>query len=136
MYQPGFAVYITLGKEGSMHALSIVSPHGMNIASGKKTLEIRSWRPESLPVRDLLIVENSSFLSIDNPIDLNGKAVAIVDIEEIHEWQPSEVAEACSSGWEPGYWAWSLSNVRPITTERVVPAKRKLYEVDFSHAEA
>jgi len=41
-----------------------------------------------------LIVENSEFLSVDNPIDPNGKAVAIVDIEEIHEWQPSKVAEA------------------------------------------
>ncbi|WP_312911054.1 ASCH domain-containing protein [Stutzerimonas nitrititolerans] len=118
-----------------MFAISIVSPHGTNIASGKKTLEIRSWRPESLPVRDLLIVENSEFLSIDNPIDPNGKAVAIVDIEEIHEWQPSEVAEACSSGWKPGYWAWTLSNVRPISTEQVVPAKRKLYAVELSHAE-
>lgn len=119
-----------------MLALSIVSPHGLNIASGQKTLEIRSWRPESLPIRDLLIVEHSEFLSVDNPIDPNGKAVAIVDIEEIHEWQSSEVAEACSSGWKPGYWAWSLSNVRPIVTEQFVPAKRKLYEVDFSYAEA
>nr|WP_287705722.1 ASCH domain-containing protein [Halomonas sp.] len=49
-----------------MLALSIVSPHGSNIASGKKTLEVRSWRPESLPIRDLLIVENSHFLSADN----------------------------------------------------------------------
>ncbi|MDT4855299.1 hypothetical protein FQZ97_896450 [compost metagenome] len=119
-----------------MLALSIVSPHGSNIALGKKTLEIRSWRPTSLPIRDLLIVENSEFLSIENPIDLNGKAVAIVDIEEIHEWQPSEVTAACSSGWKPGYWAWSLSNVRPIANAQTVTAKRKLYEVDFTNVEA
>lgn len=119
-----------------MLALSIVSPHGSNIVSGKKTLEIRSWRPASLPIRNLLIVENSEFLSIENPIDLNGKAVAMVDIEEVHEWQPSEVKAACSSGWEPGYWAWRLSNVRPITNIQTVAAKRKLYEVDFTNAEA
>lgn len=115
-----------------MLALSIVGPHGSNIAAGKKTLEVRSWRPEFLPVRNLLIVENSSFLSADSPIDLGGKAVAIVDVEEIHEWQPSEVEAACSNGWEPGYWAWSLSNVRPITNGTAVPAKRKLYEVDMA----
>ncbi len=113
-----------------MLALSIVTPHGSNIASGKKTLEVRSWRPESLPIRDLLIVENLSFLSADYPIDLDGKAVAIVDVEEVHEWQPSEVKAACSNGWQLGYWAWSLSNVRPITKSVTVPAKRKLYEVD------
>lgn len=119
-----------------MLALSIVSPHGSNIASGRKTLEIRSWRPTSLPVRNLLIVENSEFLSTENPVDLNGKAVAIVDVEEIHEWQPSEVEAACSSGWESGYWAWSLSNVRPIANIQTVPAKRKLYEVDLKINEA
>ncbi|WP_027470121.1 ASCH domain-containing protein [Deefgea rivuli] len=118
-----------------MLALSIVSPHGRNIASGKKTLEIRSWRPASLPIRNLLIVENSIFLSIENPIDPNGKAVAIVDVEEIHEWQPSEVAAACSSAWEPNYWAWSLSNIRPITSGQAIAAKRKLYEVDFAYVE-
>jgi len=112
-------------------ALSIVSPHGSNIASGKKTLEIRSWRPESLPIRDLLIVENLNFLSAHNPVDPEGRAVAIVDVEEIHEWHPSEVKEACSSGWEPGYWAWCLSNVRSIASSELVSAKRKLYEIDF-----
>lgn len=114
-----------------MLALSIVAPHGSNIAAGKKTLEVRSWRPESLPIRDLLIVENSHFLSADNPIDLNGKAVAMVDVIEIHEWQPYEVEAACSSGWEPGYWAWSLSNVRPITGGATVPAKMKLYQIEL-----
>jgi len=114
-----------------MLAISIVGPHGSNIASGKKVLEVRSWRPEALPIRDLLIVENSSFLSADNPIDLDGRVVAIVDVEEIHEWQPTEVEAACSNGWEPGYWAWTLSNVRPVTNVATVPAKRKLYEVDY-----
>lgn len=114
-----------------MLALSIVAPHGSNIAAGKKTLEVRSWRPESLPIRDLLIVENSHFLSADNPIDFNGKAVAIVDVIEIHEWQPYEVEAACSSGWEPGYWAWSLANVRPITSGATVPAKMKLYQIEL-----
>ena len=56
-----------------MLALSIVSPHGTNIASGKKTLEVRSWCHPSLPVRDLLIVENSVFLSLDMSVDPDGK---------------------------------------------------------------
>ena len=119
-----------------MLALSIVAPHGTNIAVGKKTLEVRSWRPEFLPIRDLLIVENSNYLSADNPIDFEGRVVAIVDVEEVHEWQSSEVVAACSKGWEPGYWAWSLSNVRSITNGSTVAAKRKLYEVELVDAYA
>lgn len=101
---------------------------------GRKTLEVRSWCPESLPLRNLLLVENSVYLTVENPVDPNGKAVAIVDIEEIHQWLPSEVAAACSTGWQPGYWAWRLSNIRPLTNSVIVPAKRKLYEVDFNPA--
>ncbi|WP_421705222.1 ASCH domain-containing protein [Alloalcanivorax xenomutans] len=119
-----------------MLALSIVGPHASNIAAGKKTLEVRSWRPESLPIRDLLIVENSRFLSSGNPIDLNGRAVAIVDVEEVHKWQPFEVEAACSNSWKPGYWAWNLSNVRPVTNNVTVPARRKLYEVELTHVVA
>ncbi|CAD7490151.1 ASCH domain-containing protein [Aeromonas dhakensis] len=115
-----------------MLALSIVAPHGANIASGKKTLEVRSWLPPSLPIRDLLIVENGRYLSADHPVDPAGRAVALVDIEEAHEWQPDEVLAACSRGWEPGYFAWRLSNVRPVVDGPVVPAQRKLYEVDGS----
>ncbi|BEJ50632.1 hypothetical protein Ri1_32310 [Aeromonas dhakensis] len=81
-----------------MLALSIVAPHGANIASGKKTLEVRSWLPPSLPIRDLLIVENGQYLSADHPVDPAGRAVALVDIEEAHEWQPDEVLAACSGG--------------------------------------
>ena len=62
-------------------------------------------------------------------VDPDGKGVAIADIEEVHEWQPDEVAAACSSGWVPGYWAWRIANVRPIVDGPVGPAQRKLYEI-------
>ncbi len=46
-------------------ALSIVTPNGTRIAKGIKTLEVRSWVPTQLPVKDLLIVENQNFLVKD-----------------------------------------------------------------------
>ncbi|MEG0488679.1 MAG: ASCH domain-containing protein, partial [Acinetobacter sp.] len=46
-------------------ALSIVAPAGQWVSEGKKTLEIRSWQPESLPLKDLLIVENKNYLIQD-----------------------------------------------------------------------
>lgn len=46
-------------------ALSIVAPNGTRIAEGIKTLEVRSWVPKKLPIKDLLIVENQKFLVKD-----------------------------------------------------------------------
>ena len=113
-----------------MIALSIVAPNGTRIARGAKTLEVRSWQPAELPLRDLLIVENALFLSEDLPEDPEGRAVALVDVVAVHPWRPDEVQAACSSGWQPGYWAWVLENVRVLEPQATVPAKRKLYEID------
>lgn len=64
-------------------ALSIVSPHGVNIAAGRKTIEVRSWLPPTLPIRDLLIVENANFLTDGFQVDPNGRAVALVDVRPL-----------------------------------------------------
>lgn len=115
-----------------MLALSIVSPHGTNIAEGRKSIEVRTWRPATLPLRDLVIVENGRFLSAEQPEDPQGSAVAIVDVLAVHDWQPHEVAAACSAGWQPGYQAWVLSNVRRLWAPVQVPARRKLYAIDLA----
>jgi len=114
-------------------ALSIVAPHGTNIANHLKTLEIRSWRPERLPLRNLLIVENDIFLTKEDQIDLNGRGVALIDIEEVHAWHPSEVQAACSTKWQPGFWAWSITNIRPIQPPINMIAKRKIYKIELSN---
>lgn len=110
-------------------ALSIVAPHGENIRAGRKILEVRSWQPPHLPLLNLLIVENERFLTEDGDVDPLGMAVALVDVHDVCPWKPSQVDEACSTGWVPGYYAWRLVNVRPISGNRVVAAKRRLYEV-------
>ncbi|CAI3140797.1 hypothetical protein ACIN5162_0431 [Acinetobacter baumannii OIFC0162] len=46
-------------------ALSVVAPNGTRIAQGIKTLEVRSWVPAQLPLKDLFIVENQNFLIND-----------------------------------------------------------------------
>jgi len=43
--------------------LSIVKPNGANIASGIKTIEVRKWGLPSLPLKNLIIVENDKNLS-------------------------------------------------------------------------
>ena len=112
-------------------ALSIVAPHGRNIALGRKTIEVRSWRPPRLPLSDLLVVENDVFLLEDGQTDPGGWAVALVDVVLVEPWQPAHLTAACATRWEPGYHAWHLQTVRPFACPRPVLAARKLYEVEF-----
>ncbi|MCA9787149.1 MAG: hypothetical protein KC488_11390, partial [Candidatus Cloacimonetes bacterium] len=62
--------------------------------------------------------------------DPEGRAVALVDVVAVHPWRPDEVQAACSRGWQPGYWAWVLENVRAIESPRLVVARRGVYRVD------
>lgn len=110
-------------------ALSIVTPNGGRIVQGLKTLEVRSWQPESFPLKNLVIVENQNFLLNDGDEEA-GLAVALVDIESVHPWQPEEMEAACASYWAEGYFAWVISNVRPFAEPIEVMAKRKLYKIE------
>ena len=114
-------------------ALSIVAPMGQYIAQGKKTLEIRSWRPTHLPLKDLLIVENQHYLTQEGDEEL-GYAVAMVDVEAIHPWKEDELEVAKASYWDEGYWAWVLSNVRPMLVQTPAMAKIKIYFIEIDHA--
>lgn len=111
-------------------ALSIVAPSGTKIARGEKTLEVRRWAPDELPIRNLLIVENDLYLTEPGESDPDGRAVALVDVTEVFEWRRDQIEAACASDWEEGWMAWRLENVRPVAHEGPVVAARKLYEVD------
>lgn len=114
-------------------ALSIVAPNGMRIAQGIKTLEVRSWKPEHLPLKDLVIVENKNYLT-EAEAEESGVAVAMVDIDSIHPWREDEIELAAASYWEEGYWAWVIHNVRPLDPSVPVMARRKIYFIEMDHA--
>ena len=118
-------------EKGIFQALSIVEPHGQNIATGRKTLEIRTWQPEQLPLYNLVIVENNKFLMQDGDED-EGYAVAVVDVLQIHDWQQHELEAACASNWAQGYYAWELSNIRALQPPIKTVAKRKIYTIELS----
>lgn len=65
--------------------LSTVAPNAERIVQGIKTLEVRSWRPEKLPLKDLVIVENTHFLNNHGDEEMC-KVVALIDIESVHPW--------------------------------------------------
>ena len=78
----------------------------------------------------MLIIENKNDLIQDEDEEIGG-AVVIVDIEAIHLWAENELELAAASYREDGYWAWEISNVRPIEKCIEVPANRKIYAIDL-----
>ena len=113
-------------------ALSVVDPAGTRIRNGRKTLEIRRWIPEGLPLYDVAIVQNSIRLSANGiSHDPNGLVLAIVDITHFTEWGEDQISESCASYWEPGWYAWHLANVRPIPNGVPAPAELRIYEINL-----
>ena len=111
-----------------MKALSVVEPYGDYITSGRKTLEIRSWTPDLLPLRDVLIVQTKHRLSLPDE-QAKGVALCVVDIEDVRPWESCELEQACVDSYAVGYHAWHIANVRAVGTPVSMPAKRKFYEV-------
>lgn len=120
-----------VGKFIKMKALSIVYPHGTNIALGKKTIEVRSWLPPIGFNEDLLIIENHNYLHNPDDVDPEGKAVAIVRIKQTRDFLESDIPLAMASRWDPGYYSWELTDVRAIDSHRKIEAKREIYDIEI-----
>lgn len=113
-------------------ALSVVAPAGDRIRSGLKTLEIRQWSPETVPLRDLVIIQNKVRLSSEGvQEDPDGELMAIVDVESVGEWKEHELIQSCSAYWEPGWKAWRLSNIRPLSSDGRFPARLRIYWIEL-----
>jgi len=114
-----------------LKALSIVYPSGTKIARGEKTIEVRSWQPPEDFNEDLLIVENKNFLRQDGETDPDGTPVALVKIKNVRPFEESDIVAACATRWEPGYYSWELTDVRPLKSTETVIAARGIYEVEL-----
>jgi hypothetical protein len=114
-----------------MLALSIVRPAGTRIAEGKKTLEVRRWRPRLRPDEDLLIVENGRYLMAEGDEDPDGRLVAIVRVGAVRPFTLADIAAAAAGSFEEGWLAWELHSVRRVTSATPVLAARRLYPLDW-----
>lgn len=112
--------------------LSIVYPSGTKIARGEKTIEVRSWQPPVDFEGDLLIVENKNFLRNEEDTDPEGTPVALVKIKKVRTYEESDISAACASRWEPGYFSWELTDVRPLNSTTQVLAARGIYETELN----
>jgi hypothetical protein len=111
-------------------ALSVVIPGGGRIAAGSKTLEVRRWAPPLGPTEDLLIVENGRFLRAEGDEDPQGRAVALVRVAGCRPFTREDIPAACAGGFEEGWLAWALTDIRPILPATRCRAARGIYLVD------
>jgi len=115
----------------SFQALSVVSPSGSRIRKKRKTIEVRTWAPETLPLQDLLIVQNDTRLTDEAPEDIAGRVVAIVDVLNVRPWTAEDLEASGATEFQEGYLAWELSNIRPLAYGQFVPAQLGLYELEL-----
>lgn len=117
--------------EENLKALSVVEPWGAMIVNGSKSLEIRSWSPEELPMLNVALVQNNMRLTKNGDEDDNGRIVAIVDIISCEPWEKKHcIYSGCDeSEFEEGWLAWQLSNIRKLSNPVTATAKRKFYDL-------
>ncbi len=115
-----------------INAISIVCPGGTRIATGEKTLKVRRWEPDLDPADDLLIVENKRFLHKAGEEDETGRPVAIVKVAFVRPFVPSDMKAACANYFEEGWFAWELTQVRPVQSDTTVRATTGIYRIKLA----
>jgi len=106
-----------------MKALSIRQPWANMIASGKKTIETRTWRTN---YRGPLLIVSSRTPRIDPA----GYALAVAELIDCRPMTREDEEKACYQIY-PRAQAWVLTNIRRIDPFPV-NGKLGLYDVDFT----
>ena len=114
-----------------MKAISVKQPWASLIASGKKTIELRSW---PITYRGPLVIVSSASPDRDalGRFELasapRGVTVALVDVVDV---RPALAADqrAALGDILPGEYAWCLERFRPLAPVRV-RGRLGLYDVD------
>jgi len=93
-------------EEVQIKAISVKQPYANCIASGKKTIETRTWKTD---YRGPLLIVSSK----KPPIEPAGYAVAIADLVDCRPMVKADEEKACI-GLYPGAYAWVLENTRTV----------------------
>lgn len=104
-----------------MRVLSVRQPWASLIASGRKTVELRSWSTKYRgPV--LILAGSSIWRGTDYPIGPRGVALCVVDLIDVRAVTPADESTACITPPD-GLFAWILENPRVVAQ---MPVKGKL----------
>ena len=99
-----------------MRCLSVRQPWAQLIATGRKKIELRTWRTD---YRGPIVIvagqarggpRAAGWRDVDGP---RGAAVAIAELVDCRPARKSDARAACTKP-EAGEWAWELRDVRPI----------------------
>lgn len=106
----------------AVRVLSVKQPWASLIASGRKTVELRSWSTKYRgPV--LILAGSGIWRGTEYPTGPRGVALCVVDLADVRAAAPDDTAAACIVPPEGYGFAWVLENPRPV---RPVPVKGRL----------
>ena len=105
-------------------ALSVHQPYANLIASGRKTLEIRSWKTKH---RGPLLICSAKRPAVEPPL---GVAVCLVDLVDVRPFEPGEIAAACLDRHYEGHYAWVFQNPREVE-HFPVKGQQRLFSVGY-----
>jgi len=103
-----------------MKAISVKQPWANMIASGVKTIEVRTWSTKHRG--PILIVS-----SLRPNIPPAGAAVAVADLVDCRPMEQQDAEHACCP-FQLGAYAWQLTGIRPLEPFPV-SGRLGLYEV-------
>jgi len=113
-------------------AVSVIAPLGDFIAQGKKTIDIRDFiAADLLPTQDLLIVQTKKSLTKELPEDLDARGVCLVRVKEMRKFIYADRAEAKTERFDENWYAWVLTDVRPLNPKIKTRAACGLYQVEI-----
>lgn len=105
-----------------MKGLTIRQPWASLIATGRKTIEVRSWRTHYRGT--IVVVAGKRFDSVGRslvtPAPRDAGALALVDLIDVRPFAKGDDESAAM--WDPGdseCFAWVLANPRPLRS--IVP---------------
>lgn len=120
-----------------MKALSVQQPFALEILSGQKTIEIRTW--DTLHRGDLLICSSGKpALSKEDMEELEeeygctflyGHALCIVNVEDVRLMRKGDEEKALMDELDLEAYSWILEDVRPVIPFPV-KGKQGLFQVD------
>lgn len=111
-----------------MRALSVRQPWASLIASGRKTIELRSWSTNYRgPV--LILSGTGIWRGTEHPIGPRGVSLCVVDLVDVRPVTPEDAAAACIVPPEGFDFAWELRDPMAV---KMLPVKGKLglYRLD------
>lgn len=117
-----------------MRVLSVRQPWASLIASGRKSVELRSW---STKYRGPILVLSGTGIwrGTEHPIGPRGVTMCTVDLVDVRPVTPDDADAACIAPPAGFEFAWVLANARPVRPVRV-NGKLGLYSADRELLEA